>query len=68
MPIRGVKLCNAKCRTKGGAPCLGPGMKNGRCRMHGGVFYKEGNAWWEGITGASDAEKRAALLKGNKGG
>ena len=40
MPIPGVKLCGAKCRTKGGDPCLSPGMKNGRCRMHGGVFYK----------------------------
>lgn len=40
MPIRGVKLCGAKCRTKGGAPCDQPGMQNGRCKMHGGVFYK----------------------------
>lgn len=40
MPIRGVKLCGAKCRTKGGGPCDQPGMRNGRCRMHGGVFYK----------------------------
>lgn len=40
MPIKGVKPCGAKCRTKGGAPCGQPGMKNGRCKMHGGVFYK----------------------------
>ena len=40
MPIRGVKICGAKCRTKGGAPCEQPGMKNGRCKMHGGVFYR----------------------------
>lgn len=40
MPIKGVKLCGAKCRTKNGAPCGQPGMKNGRCKMHGGVFYK----------------------------
>ena len=40
MPIKGVKLCGAKCRTKGGAPCEGPAMQNGRCRMHGGVFFK----------------------------
>jgi hypothetical protein len=38
MPIKGVKLCGARCRTKGGEPCLQPGMKNGRCKMHGGVF------------------------------
>lgn len=40
MPIAGTKLCGAKCRTKRGGPCCQPGMKNGRCRMHGGVFYK----------------------------
>ena len=26
--------CGAK--TRAGAPCEGPGMPNGRCRMHGG--------------------------------
>lgn len=41
MPIKGVRLCGAKCRTKGGDPCLQPGMKNGRCKMHGGCFYKK---------------------------
>lgn len=40
MPIRGIKQCGAKCRTKGGAPCEQPAMKNGRCRMHGGVFFR----------------------------
>ncbi len=27
--------CGAK--TRAGAPCQGPGMANGRCRMHGGA-------------------------------
>jgi hypothetical protein len=40
MPIRGVKLCGAKCRTKNGGPCSQPGMQNGRCKMHGGVFFR----------------------------
>ena len=40
MPIKGTQPCGARCRTKDGDPCLNPGMKNGRCRMHGGVFYK----------------------------
>ena len=40
MPIKGVKLCGARCRTKGGAPCEQPGMANGRCKMHGGVFCR----------------------------
>jgi hypothetical protein len=38
--FKGIKRCGARCRTKGGAPCLGPAMKNGRCRMHGGVFSR----------------------------
>jgi len=40
MPIKGAKLCGARCRTKGGAPCEQPGMANGRCKMHGGVFFR----------------------------
>ena len=41
MPVKGAKLCGAKCRTKNGALCEQPGMKNGRCRMHGGSLYKK---------------------------
>lgn len=47
MPIKGAKLCGARCRTKGGAPCEQPGMANGRCKMHGGVLCRRethGNA------------------------
>lgn len=40
MPIKGVKLCGARCRTKQGAPCEQPGMANGRCKMHGGVYCR----------------------------
>ena len=40
MPIKGIKPCGARCRTKNGAPCMQPGMKNGRCKMHGGMFFK----------------------------
>src|SRR5829696_6743343 len=29
------RLCGAK--TRRGAPCQNPAMKNGRCRMHGGA-------------------------------
>lgn len=39
-PYMPQKKCGARCRTKGGAPCLGWAMKNGRCRMHGGVLSK----------------------------
>ena len=31
---RTAPRCGA--RTRDGAPCKGPGMRNGRCRMHGG--------------------------------
>ena len=41
MPIKGMKLCGAKCRTKEGSPCTQIAMKNGRCKMHGGCFYKK---------------------------
>ena len=30
-----VPRCRAK--TRAGTPCKGPGMPNGRCRMHGGT-------------------------------
>lgn len=37
MPIKGVRLCGAKCRSKNGAPCLNPAMRGSeRCRMHFG--------------------------------
>ena len=38
--FKGIKRCGARCRSKGGAPCLGPAMRNGRCRMHGGVHSR----------------------------
>lgn len=43
MPVQGVILCGAKCRTKGGAPCEMIATKGSgytRCRMHGGNHYK----------------------------
>lgn len=37
MPINStVKLCGAKARQNNNQPCRQPGMKNGRCRLHGG--------------------------------
>jgi hypothetical protein len=41
MPVRGCRPCGAKCRTKNGAPCLQPAMKeSNRCRMHFGHARK----------------------------
>lgn len=63
MPIKGVKLCGAKCRSKGGAPCLQPGMKNGRCKMHGGVFYrKEIHGTWT-LRAIAERQKEHAFLR-----
>jgi len=61
MPIKRVKLCGAKCRTKGGAPCLSPGMKNGRCRKLGGCFYKK-EIHGRYTLGAKDERKKENTL------
>lgn len=63
MPIRGVKTCGARCRTKGGDPCLGPAMKNGRCRMHGGVFYRRETHSGTTLRAIAQRKKERAILK-----
>jgi hypothetical protein len=63
MPIKGVKLCGAKCRTKGGAPCEQPGMKNGRCKMHGGVFCKREKHGCMTLRAKEERRKEHAFLK-----
>lgn len=63
MPIRGVKACGAKCRTKGGAPCDQPGMKNGRCRMHGGVFFRREKHGRMTLRAKNDRKMERALLR-----
>lgn len=41
MPVIGIRICGAKCRTKNGDPCLQPAMKeSNRCRMHFGHARK----------------------------
>lgn len=63
MPLKYAKLCGAKCRTKGGAPCEQPGMKNGRCKMHGGVFYKRETHGGLTLRAKERRKKERALLK-----
>ena len=63
MPIKGVKLCGAKCRTKGGDPCLQPGMKNGRCKMHGGVFYMRETHGCTTLRAKAERRKERAFVK-----
>ena len=63
MPIEGVKPCGAKCRTKGGAPCGQPGMKNGRCRMHGGVFYRREKHGGKTLRAKEERKMERAFLR-----
>lgn len=63
MPIKGVKLCGARCRTKGGAPCTQAGMKNGRCKMHGGCFYKKETHGYMTLRARAERKKERALLR-----
>lgn len=63
MPVKGVKLCGAKCRTKGGAPCLSPGMKNGRCRMHGGVFYRRETHGRKTLRAIAERKRESEFLR-----
>lgn len=63
MPIKGVKPCGAKCRTKGGAPCLQPGMENGRCKMHGGCFYKKEIHGCYTLRAKAERKQEHALLR-----
>ena len=64
MPVVGIRLCGAKCRTKNGGPCTQPAMKgSNRCRMHFGharKLKKHG-----GLTMSAEAERRQhrGLLK-----
>ena len=66
MPVRGVKTCGAKCRTKGGSPCEQPGMKNGRCRMHGGVFCRRETHGGTTLRAIKGRKMERALLRDMK--
>ena len=71
-PFADVPKCGAK--TRSGKPCKNPAMKNGRCRLHGGLSTgpktPEGRArcgnWKHGYySKQAKAERRAikALLR-----
>lgn len=61
--FKGIKRCGARCRTKGGAPCLGPAMKNGRCRMHGGVFSRLEKHGRATLKAKAERKQERAFLK-----
>lgn len=61
--FKGIQRCGARCRTKGGAPCLGPAMKNGRCRMHGGVFSRLEKHGRATLKAKAERKRERAFLK-----
>lgn len=69
MPVKGVisggcRPCGAKCRTKGGAPCLQPCMKDSnRCRMHFGHARKLRTHGRLTIAAEEERENQRALLR-----
>ena len=61
--FKGIKRCGARCRTKEGAPCLGPAMRNGRCRMHGGVFSRLEKHGRATLKAKAERKQERAFLK-----
>jgi hypothetical protein len=61
--FKDIKRCGARCRTKNGAACLGPAMKNGRCRMHGGVFFKRETHGRGTLKAKAERKRERTLIK-----
>jgi hypothetical protein len=72
MPVKGIvsggcRTCGAKCRSKGGAPCLQPAMKEShRCRMHFGHARKLRTHGRLTIQAEEERKGHRNLLKGMK--
>ena len=73
-PFANVRRCGAKNRK--GLPCQCPAMKNGRCRLHGGLSTgaktPEGRArcgnWKHGLYSKHAIAKRRLILQLIRGG
>jgi hypothetical protein len=64
MPVKGIRPCGARCRTKGGDPCLQPAMKeSNRCRMHFGHARKLKTHGRQTIQAQAERKQQRALLK-----
>jgi hypothetical protein len=64
MPVKGIRLCGAKCRSKGGEPCEQPAMKgSNRCRMHFGHSRKLKTHGRLTIQAQSERKQQRVLLK-----
>ncbi len=65
-----ARRCGAK--TRSGAPCRGPAMRNGRCRMHGGLstgpktpegLERSRTARWKHGRYSREARQRRRLMR-----
>jgi hypothetical protein len=64
MPVKGSRLCGARCRSKNGEPCLQPAMKDSnRCRMHYGHARKQRTHGRLTIEAQEERKQNRALLK-----
>lgn len=64
MPIAGIRFCGARCRTKGGEPCLQPAMRDSnRCRMHFGHSRKLIKHGRMTIQAQAERKERRTFLK-----
>jgi hypothetical protein len=64
MPIVGIRLCGARCRTKNGDPCMQPAMRDSnRCRMHFGHARKLKTHGRLTIQAEEERKQQRALLK-----
>jgi hypothetical protein len=64
MAFPGSRLCGAKCRTKGGAPCLNPALKeSNRCRMHGGYTHRLRTHGRLTLKAKEERKRQGGLLK-----
>lgn len=60
----GIRPCGAKCRSKGGAPCLQPAMRDSnRCRMHFGHARKLKTHGRLTIQAKQERKQQRTLLK-----
>lgn len=67
MPLPRVKhLCGARCRTKGGEPCLMPATSGSgfvRCRIHGGFTFKAMKHGHETIRAREQRKRERQLIR-----
>ncbi len=64
MPVKGCRLCGARCRTKNGGLCEQPAMRaSNRCRMHFGHARKLKTHGRLTIQAEEERKQQRALLR-----